>query len=174
MIATLCGHPDFRFQDSDQTRESIALLLVAMAVEDGNLDQREMDVVRGALEDAAVYEGAAIDFFLRRAFEMVQTDEEAYSQHLRDALDHFGDDNAARAILASMVLAVAMADGIDDDFEADFMSVLTEYLEISAERVEELKVTVVRPFVASLPTVAASEDEAAPEPEVAATEPEAE
>lgn len=150
-LAALLGKPAFRFDDSDAMREHLALLLLAMATEDGELADEELAVVRRVLGDNPLFgaQSREIERCLQIAFDVLR-DEHEYAERLRRALSRVltrDQDGTARELVAAMILTIVHADGVESLYEADFGQALLDHLEIDPERVPWLLEHVVVPFL---------------------------
>lgn len=146
-LAFLAGYPQFSFPNTDEVREAIALLVVAMAVEDGEFDDQEHAAIHYVLSDNPVFNGdlSEIHRCTHLAFLRVQ-DTPSYPQHLQQALSHF-NDTASRELVAAMLLSIVAADGVESPYEADFVAAIMQHLDISQATAQHLMLTAAFPFL---------------------------
>jgi len=149
-LAALLGHNDFTFDDSDDVRDAVSLLIVAMAVEDGELAQDEQVMIGAILRNDPLFKGDEdlISGCLERAIISAQDDDQ-YGNRLIKALETF-TTTPAREVVAAMILSVVAADGVEDVHEADFGTLLMERLLIDSGRVQEIYEQAVIPFADGL------------------------
>jgi len=128
------------FPDTDDVREAIALVLISAAIEDGVLEDAELDIARIVMHDHPLWKGDIyrVHAFVDKALAIASgTADVDFDEAFNRALACF-QTSQQRELVMAMVLAIVAADGDESAIEERLEDALLERFEITPQRRREL------------------------------------